>query len=242
VVGALAVWGPPLALGYLGIEAGRLHADPGRPGGRVLRTGDRARQRRDGSLELLGRLDSVATVGGRRVDLAEVERAVRGCPGVADAAVAAPAAEGDGAGLVAWWTAGPDAEVDDIALRRHLRRLLPRHMVPQELVELERIPRRGGGAFDRAALPARQRGDHGRASPPRTPEESLVARLWCSALGLQEVSIQDNFFELGGHSLLCLQMVEQIAKRTGRRIPPTALLQDTLETVAARLGTSPAPA
>ena len=233
VVGELAVRGPTLAR-----AGGRLAEDPGRPGARVLRTGDRVRQRRDGTFELLGRLDTLASVGGRRVDLAEVERAVRACPGVADAAVGPSAGDAGDAGLVAWWTAGPGGEVDDIALRRHLRRHLPRHMIPHELIELDRIPRLTGGALDRNALPARQRGDHRRASPPQTPEEILLAGLWCSALGVREVSIQDNFFELGGHSLLCLQMVEQVAKHTGRRIPPTALLQDTLETVAARLGSS----
>ena len=46
---------------------------------------DRAELGKDGTLRLLGRTDRVVKVAGRRVDLAEIERALRTVPGVSDA-------------------------------------------------------------------------------------------------------------------------------------------------------------
>src|SRR5205085_1981505 len=52
-----------------------------------VRGADRIRARADGRFDLLGRADGVVKMGGSRVALAEVERALREIPGVTDAAV-----------------------------------------------------------------------------------------------------------------------------------------------------------
>jgi pristinamycin I synthase 3 and 4 len=73
-----------------------LGADPSAlPGARMYRTGDLCRWLPDGTLEYLGRNDFQVKVRGFRVETGEVEAALRGAPGVADAAVIAA---GDGAG------------------------------------------------------------------------------------------------------------------------------------------------
>ncbi|GAA1464315.1 amino acid adenylation domain-containing protein [Nocardiopsis exhalans] len=91
VPGELHIGGTGLAEGYLGDErrtAERFitHPDTGQ---RLYRTGDLGRYRSDGSIEFLGREDTQVKIRGHRVELGEIEAALRAHPAVADAAVLA---------------------------------------------------------------------------------------------------------------------------------------------------------
>ncbi|GCB44746.1 non-ribosomal peptide synthetase [Streptomyces sp. NL15-2K] len=89
VTGGLYIGGSGLAKGYLGDErrtAERFIIHP-RTGARLYRTGDLGRYLPDGAIEFLGREDTQVKLRGHRVELGEIEAAMRSHPAVADAAV-----------------------------------------------------------------------------------------------------------------------------------------------------------
>lgn len=113
VDGDLYLSGIGLARGYRGrpdLTAAAFITDPA-TGERLYRTGDRARWRADGTVDLTGRADTQVKIAGHRVEPGEVEHAVRGLPGVSDAHVA-PVTRPDGSpALAAWWVRRPGIEL-----------------------------------------------------------------------------------------------------------------------------------
>lgn len=67
---------------------------------------------------------------------------------------------------------------------------------------------------------------------PRTPTETLLARIWAEILRLDQVGIQDNFFELGGDSLLATQVLSRVRQEYRVDLPLTLLFSNTF-TIAA---------
>ncbi|MEU6556319.1 amino acid adenylation domain-containing protein [Streptomyces sp. NPDC046915] len=115
------------------------------------RTGDRV-ARQHGQLVHLGRLDQQVKVRGYRVELGEIEAALRAQPGVRDAlVVAVPVAHGE-SGLEAVCT-GSDLAPE--ALLAALRLRLPAYMVPGGLTVYDELPLNANGKVDRRTVTAR---------------------------------------------------------------------------------------
>ncbi|AFU01083.1 hybrid non-ribosomal peptide synthetase/type I polyketide synthase [Nocardia brasiliensis] len=169
--GELYASGPRIARGYLnrpGLTATRFVADPtGAPGTRAYRTGDLVRTGTDGVLEYIGRADGQVKVRGRRIELGEVEHAMNRHPEVRQSAVVA---EGDSPlerRLVGYVTTG--GELTTATLRAYLAEHLPRHMLPDRLIRLERLPLTPHAKIDRAAL---------RAAAGLPPRPATIATLF----------------------------------------------------------------
>jgi amino acid adenylation domain-containing protein len=99
------------------------------------------------------------------------------------------------------------------ALRSHLARTLPEHMVPSSIVIQQNLPLTVNGKIDRRALPNAEyeRPEIGEAFvPPDNPIENILASIFGEVLDIDRVGVNDNFFELGGHSLLATQVVSRI--------------------------------
>ena len=153
-----------------------------------------------------------ATIRGFRLELQQVEAAVRECPGVTAAAVVAVTADGRDPRLACYVT---PAATDRADLRRRLQLLLPDYMVPSAIVAVDDLPRLPGGEVDADALPAPDWQDPvvGFESPANAREEQ-IAQVWRSLLGVDEIGRADDFFELGGNSAMAVQMVA-LLRRAG---------------------------
>ena len=109
-------------------------------------------------------------------------------------------------------------------------------MVPSAFVTLDALPRTVQGKLDRRALPAPPADRRDRSEDyvaPRDDHERLVAGVWEQLLDVRPIGARDNFFELGGHSMLAVQVMAEIERQSGRRVPLAALFQDaTVEHLA----------
>ncbi|MEW5929719.1 MAG: amino acid adenylation domain-containing protein, partial [Gemmatimonadota bacterium] len=233
-VGEIEIRSPHVALGYWRKPAQTAAAFGEEPGGRVrsYRTGDLGRRLPDGKLEFVGRTDFQVKVRGVRVELGEVEAAMRAHPAVREAVAAA---RDDGAGerwLAAYAVAAEGAELPGAGeLRAWLRERLPEHMVPAAFVALDSLPLTPSGKVDRLALPAPARGGSDAAVAPRTPTEEVLAEIWAEVLGLERVGTREDFFELGGHSLLATRVASRAREAFGVELPLRTLFESP--TVAA---------
>jgi amino acid adenylation domain-containing protein/non-ribosomal peptide synthase protein (TIGR01720 family) len=217
VTGELHIGGRCVARGYLGkpgLTADRFIPDPfaPRPGARLYRTGDVARWRDDGTLECLGRIDDQVKLRGHRIEVGEVEAALRAHPAVRESAVVVHADE-HGERLVAFVVVTDGAEPDE--LRSHLARRLPAYMIPAAFVTVDAIPQMPHGKLDRAAL---LRGyEHqdllGLYASPTQEAEAVLAEIWAEVLGVERVGVLDDFFLLGGDSIHSLQIVSRASRR-----------------------------
>lgn len=247
VAGELYLGGACLARGYLGNDAltterFRWISFPDSPRSRWYRTGDRGRRLADGSIQFLGRSDDQVKIRGHRVELGEVERALRAHAGVVACAVVAQTHQGTQR-LVAFFVrkaaepATAQAAAND--LREHLRALLPEFMVPSRFVPLERFPLTPSGKVDRAALAATT--DVPLPVLPVSLASELpsddpmvrIAAVWTEVLGTSEFGKDDSFFNLGGTSLLVVQVHRRLKERFDWEIPiPRLFEHPTLASLA----------
>ena len=250
-VGELYLGGAGVARGYLGrpdLTAERFLPDPfgAVPGARLYRTGDLARFRavgpEAGELQFLGRRDHQLKVRGFRVELGEIESALRADRRVADAVVAAHAeATGGGVGrLAAYVVPAPGAVLGVADLRHLLGGRLPEAFQPSFWVLLDALPKSPNGKIDRRALPDPTVAgvSEERLESPEGALEKLSARLWSEVLGIdpERIGRKSSFFSLGGHSLLGAQLATRIERLLQVPLPLRALFEHpTLEGMASQI-------
>ncbi|WP_283950080.1 amino acid adenylation domain-containing protein [Agrobacterium tumefaciens] len=235
-LGELCIGGETLARGYVGkpgLTAERFVPDPTRPGGRLYRSGDLVRQRPDGVVDFLGRLDNQVKLRGFRIELGEIEAALRAAPGVRDA-VAVIAGEGEHKHILAY--AAGEADPDD--LRSRLEQALPGYMVPASVMVLDALPLMPNGKIDRKALPEPDGQAERTIVAPRNETEARLLAVWKAVLKRDDIGVTDNFFMLGGDSLLCLQVAARA--RSQRILLPVrqVFLTPTVADLVANIGQS----
>ena len=212
---------------------------------RLYKTGDLARYRHDGTIELIGRADTQVKLRGFRIELGEIEMALKQCAEVKDAVAIVREDEPGDQRLVAYVVPKATTEVQPSALRAQLRAVLPTQMIPSAFVVLERLPLTPNGKVERKALPAPEAASIESAAryvAPRTPTERLLAEIWATVLKRESVGSDENFFDLGGHSLLATQVVARIRQAFRLELPLRALFETPTiaglaETIAATLQT-----
>ncbi len=241
VAGDLYLGGVQLARGYLGrddLTAERFLPDPFVAGGRLYRTGDVARWREDGAVEYLGRSDHQIKLRGLRIELGEIDAALRSAPGVTRAEVLLREDRPGEPRLVAYLNAGgPSLET----LRAHLGSRLPDYMVPAAFVALDHWPVTANGKLDRAALPEPAQASSSGVAP-RTSTEQALAALFAETLGLSTpVSADADFFALGGDSLSAVHLLLAIQQRWRCDLGLGAVFAaPTVAALAARIDAPPA--
>ncbi|MEV4689155.1 Pls/PosA family non-ribosomal peptide synthetase [Microbacterium sp. LWH3-1.2] len=175
---------------------------------RAYRSGDLVRYEPEGLL-FQGRADDQVKVGGRRIELGEVENALQELPGVTAASAAVRMSDAGVPVLVGYLVV--DGELDRAAARAHLAERLAAGVMPL-LAVVPDLPVRTSGKVDRAALPWPLPDlDIPRAG--LSPDEEWLADQWQAVLGIPVPDRKADFFDLGGGSLAAAQLVSRIRTR-----------------------------
>ena len=223
-IGEIHIGGTGVGLGYVGqpgLTAARFVPDPfGPPGARMYRTGDLAYELSESLFVYRGRRDEQIKLQGVRIELGEVEAALRRAPGVHDAAAAIVSSGADERHLAGFVVMRDDEEFEISRLRRFMSQLLPKAFIPTRWACLDSLPLNRSGKLDRRELAHAivAPGEVRNREPLTTPTEHLLGNIWCALLEISEVGRQDNFFEIGGNSLLAMTMASHVRRASGANI------------------------
>ena len=177
---------------------------------RAYRSGDLVRLEPDG-LIFCGRADDQVKVGGRRIELGEVDAALVNLPGVSGGA-AAVRRTASGTPLLVGYIASADPSFDLAAARTTLAESLPAALVPR-LVLVDELPTRTSGKVDRDALPWPPPGESDEEAPDLGGTMGWLAGLWRDVLAAPVDGPEADFFALGGGSLSAAQLVAALRQR-----------------------------
>ena len=118
---------------------------------RAYRTGDHVKLT-DNGLAFIGRADDQVKIGGRRIELGEVEANVAALDGVYNSAVAVQTLPSGDKVLVGYVSPNEGTDLDVQQMRERLAEVMPAALVPR-LHVMEELPVRTSGKVDKKALP-----------------------------------------------------------------------------------------
>jgi amino acid adenylation domain-containing protein len=220
-----------------------------RTGERLYRTGDLGRLSPSGTIEFLGRQDNQVKIQGHRVELGEIEAALRKISGIAAAVVAAVDGAGGGRSLAAWVISDSPDRLDPAQVNAMLRSQLPSYLIPRVINQIDSLPLTTNGKVDRQALvrsrpdpvPAQDAG----ADLPDDGVAGELSRILAKILELPDVGPDDDFFQQGGDSVAAIRVMSQVRKNFAVDLPIVSLFEaPTVRQLAAviRRGTArPSP-
>ncbi|MFJ9903804.1 Pls/PosA family non-ribosomal peptide synthetase [Streptomyces sp. NPDC101152] len=182
---------------------------------RAYHSGDLVRADAEG-LVFLGRIDDQVKLGGRRVELGEIDAALLALPGVRGAAAAVRSTAAGGQLLVGYIlperTADGRSAFEADKARARLGEWLPAPLVPV-LTEVTDLPTRASGKVDRKALPwpvPLAGGENGGDTTHRLHGTAArLADVWEQLLG-QRPGPDSHFVDLGGSSLTAARMASML--------------------------------
>ncbi|OBK40371.1 amino acid adenylation protein [Mycobacterium sp. 1245111.1] len=210
-IGELVIGGVGLAR-YLdeGKDAEKYAAMPTLGWRRAYRSGDLVRLENEG-LVFCGRADDQVKVGGRRIELGEVDSALVHLPGVSGGAAAVRRTTA-GTPVLVGYVASADPNFDMAAARARLAEQLPAALVPR-LVLVDELPTRTSGKVDRDALPWPPPGGDTEVTADLVGTAGWLAGLWRDLLSTAVDGPEADFFALGGGSLAAAQLVAVLRER-----------------------------
>ncbi|MFE7718028.1 amino acid adenylation domain-containing protein [Nocardia rhizosphaerihabitans] len=247
IVGELYLSGVQLARGYLGkpaITADRFCADPHRPGQRMYRTGDLVRRLPGGRFGYLGRADAQVKVRGYRIEVGEIETALRRSADIDTAAVTVVRRAG-GASLVGFVVGKAGRAVVVSRVRADLAQRLPAYMIPARIVVLDQLPVNINGKLDGHALhelatETLSAADGNAAA--ETPTEIALSEVFAELFDGRAPGVDADFYELGVDSIVAISLVNK-ARRRGIALNPRMVLAcPTIRELAAAADDGPAVA
>ena len=175
-------------------------------------TGDVVRFLKDGTVDFIGRKDGQVKIRGFRIEMSEVERVIRDFPGVNDATVNAYPAPSGGFFLAGYVVGGDKLDLD--AIKAFIGERKPYYMIPEVMMQIEKIPLNQNGKVNKRALPLPERQER-EVVPPANDTEKAVLAVAEKVLGYQGVSVTLDLFEAGLTSISSIKFITLVSEALG---------------------------
>lgn len=205
---------------------------------RAYRSGDLVRNDDEG-LVFVGRADDQVKVGGRRIELGEIDNALLNLTGVVGAAAAVQSTRSGNKILIGY--VAVDNDFDAPLAMQQLRENMPAALVPR-LAQVDEIPTKTSGKVDRDALPwPLPHAEVAASEAPLDGTAGWVQELWMEILGADVTGLKDDFFVLGGGSLTAAQLVARLRERHPEITVADIYESPTVGTLSAAIDTMASP-
>ena len=174
-------------------------------------TGDVVRLLPDGTYGIIGRRDSQIKVRGNRIELSEVEAAIREMDIIDDVTVQVFNINENNELITYVVSDECDEEYLKDLVCDYVSKHKPDYMVPSFVMKLENIPLNINGKVDKHALPDIDMDSlHEEYVAPRDENEEEIVKAFENALNLDKIGIYDDFVRLGGDSLTAIKLLNYI--------------------------------
>ena len=184
--------------------------------GRIYKTGDIGRWCENGNIIFDGRIDNQIKIRGYRVELGEIEAAVKQELEVSEAAALLREVKGEK--VICLYVQGSDVGKETIYEK--LSKRLPIYLVPSRIKIMDKLPIKSNGKIDmdKLEIPEVIKNIDGDQDYEKlSTDEKKMIDSFVKVLD-QEVAFNDDFFELGGHSLIAARLLNEVEKNFGVRL------------------------
>ncbi len=221
--GELWVMGPQVSRGYLNapeLTAQKFDEDSS---GRIFKTGDIVLRRDDGELMFVGRRDGMVKIRGYRIELKEVEGILLEYPGVKNATVKAFDNPSGGQFLTGYVVS--EQTIDAEAVKRFVASKKPDYMVPEFIMQLDRIPVNQNQKVDKRALPHPQ--EHlAMGTAPQTPLQKELHDMVADIIKNASFGIETPLRLAGLTSITAIRLASQLLKTYGVEIDAKTMVKE----------------
>ena len=228
VPGYLYCAGPQVARGYLNRPEENKKAfleNPFEDGlfKKMYFTGDVVRFLKDGTVDFIGRKDGQVKIRGFRIEMSEVERVIRDYPLVKDATVNAYPASSGGSFLVGYVVA--DEKLDLDAIKSFIGERKPYYMIPEVMMQIDKIPLNQNSKVNKRALPLPKR-EEKEVVPPGNEMETNLLKVAQKVLGYDDVSVTADLFEAGLTSISSIKFMTLASEVLGIDLSTSTLKEN----------------
>lgn len=174
---------------------------------RMYKTGDIGRWLPNGNIEFLERKDYQVKIHGYRIELGEIETKVLENKQIREVKVLDKENDKNEKFLCAYFVSQEEVDIEE--LKQEIGNKLPKYMVPQYFIKIDKMPISANGKVERKVLlsiPIQT--VEKKYVKPQSWTQKKIALIWKEVLELDEIGIEDNFFEVGGHSLKAITMMD----------------------------------
>ncbi|MBN2772997.1 MAG: non-ribosomal peptide synthetase, partial [Prolixibacteraceae bacterium] len=192
---------------------------------KAYKTGDMAKWDPSGELDFLGRIDNQVKIRGMRIEPGDIEAKLLEHPDINEAAVIVTKGNSENKILLGYIVSDKKLKGKISQVKEFLQKKLPPHMIPAQIIEIDKMPLTGSGKINRKQLPVPDFNSTVSFVMPSSQIESQLTEIWKELLNLEKISTSDNFFDLGGDSMLAVTMVTKIKQLLNLEVDVLKILE-----------------